>query len=307
MAVLSGASQAAEKPTMNFVGSFAGSSEEAKRPDSSLLAKIRQALAADAVIEPAGVQSSTRALSPDPDSPDIMAAEEPFDVPGSLVPDVHDPFEPVNRAIFGFNEIVDVLVLRPVSHAYRTVVPQPLRLGVANALHNFASPVIIANDLLQGEPERAKTTFVRFLVNSTAGFGGMVDAAATAGLPRHTSDFGQTLAVWGARPGAYIVLPLLGPSNVRDTVGLAVDAALHPAGWLMSDLSFVEQSTPIMAYTVSAHETYLDEIQALREISPDFYATLRDIYAQVRAADIETGAFTVGDIQLDTLPPIPSE
>jgi phospholipid-binding lipoprotein MlaA len=307
MSVLSGASQAADKPTMNFVGSFAGSSEEAKRPGSSLLAKIREAFAADAVIEPAGVQSSTRALSPDPDSPDLMAAEEPFDVPGSLVPDVHDPFEPVNRVIFGFNEIVDFLVLRPVSHAYRTVVPQPLRLGVANALHNFASPVIFANDLLQGEPERAKTTFVRFLVNSTAGFGGMVDAASVAGLPRHTSDFGQTLALWGARPGVYMVLPLLGPSNARDTLGLVVDAGLHPAGWLMADLSFVEQSTPIMAYTVSAHENYLDELQALREISPDFYATMRDIYAQVRAADIETGAFTPGDIQLDTLPPIPSE
>jgi hypothetical protein len=205
MSVLSGASQAADKPTMNFVGSFAGSSEEAKRPGSSLLAKIRQAFAADAVIEPAGVQSSTRALSPAPVSPDpvsqdLMAAEEPFDVPGSLVPDVHDPFEPVNRVIFGFNEILDFLVLRPVSHAYRTVVPQPLRLGVGNALHNFASPVIIANDLLQGEPERAKTTFVRFLVNSTAGFGGMVDAASAAGLPRHTSDFGQTLAVWGRDP-----------------------------------------------------------------------------------------------------------
>jgi phospholipid-binding lipoprotein MlaA len=307
LSVLSGASQAADKPTMNFVGSFAGSSEETKRPGSSLLAKIRQAFAADAIIEPAGVQSSTRALSPDPVSPapvslGLMAEEEPFDVPGSLVPEVHDPFEPVNRVIFGFNEILDFAVLRPVSRAYRTVVPQPLRLGIGNALYNFASPVIFANDLLQGEPERAKTTFVRFLVNSTAGFGGLVDAASAAGLPRHSEDFGRTLAVWGARPGAYIVLPVLGPSTVRDTVGIVVDSALHPATWLMWDLSFVEASSPVMAYVVSSHETYLDELDALRRTSPDFYATMRDIYTQRRAVPTTEGDLETYDF--DTLAPI---
>ena len=92
--------------------------------------------------------------------------------------DPRDPFEPVNRVIFGFNEVVDLIILRPVSHVYRTIVPQPLRTGVAHALHNFATPIIFANDVLQGRPDRAKTTAIRFLVNSTAGFGGVVDAAA---------------------------------------------------------------------------------------------------------------------------------
>jgi phospholipid-binding lipoprotein MlaA len=325
LSVLSGTAMADQaavapgQPTMNFVGSLAAASEDTTRPRSSLTEMIRQAHAADAsaetIIEPAAVGTTSRALAHDP-----AEAEEPFDVPESLVADVNDPFEPVNRVIFGFNEIVDFLVLRPVSHAYRTVVPQPLRSGVSNALHNFATPIIFANDVLQGRPERAKTTAIRFLVNSTAGFGGLVDAAAAGGLPRHSEDFGQTLAVWGARPGAYVVLPVLGPSNVRDTVGLAVDTALHPATWLMWDLSFVERSSPIMAYTVSTHEAYLDEAQALRTTSPDFYATVRDIYAQRRAADIANGGFDGGldgdsfgadgglsDEAFDALPPIPTE
>jgi phospholipid-binding lipoprotein MlaA len=332
--LLSGAAMAgraqspADAPTVNFTGAQGASSEAAARPRSSFLSKFREARAAGreiqgagTVIEPASFGATSRALTADPEVP----AELPDAVPESLVTDVNDPFEPVNRVIFGFNEVVDLVVLRPISHVYRTVVPQPLRTGVANALHNFATPVIFANDVLQGRPERAKTTAIRFLVNSTAGFGGIVDAAAAAGLPSHSEDFGQTLAVWGARPGAYVVLPLLGPSTVRDTVGLAVDTVTHPATWLMWDLDFIERSSPILAYTISTHEAYLDEAQALRSTSPDFYATVRDIYAQRRAADIANGDFAAGgfddegfasegaeeggmsDASFESLPPIPTE
>ena len=320
-ALADGKAVATGEPTTNFVGSFATASEEAKRPRSSLLARIRQARAdatAGTIIEPAAVGTTSRALAHDPEVP--VELDDSYDVPGSLVADVNDPFEPVNRVIFGFNEVVDLLILRPVSHAYRAVVPQPLRTGVSNALHNFATPIIFANDILQGKPERAKTTAIRFLVNSTAGFGGLVDAAAAAGLPSHSEDFGQTLAVWGARPGAYIVLPVLGPSTVRDTVGMVADTALHPATWLMWDLAFIERSSPVLAYTVSTHEAYLDEAQALRSTSPDSYATVRDIYAQRRAADISNGDFAVGgfddegfgddglgDDAFESLPPIPTE
>jgi phospholipid-binding lipoprotein MlaA len=309
---------------MNFVGEFAAASDDVKRPRSSLIGRIRQARAdaTSAVIEPAAVTTTTRALSHEPAVPAPLEDE----VPGSLVADVNDPFEPVNRVIFGFNEVVDLIILRPVSHVYRTIVPQPLRTGVANALHNFATPIIFANDVLQGRPDRAKTTAIRFLVNSTAGFGGFVDAAAAAGLPSHSEDFGQTLAVWGARPGAYIMLPVFGPSTVRDTVGLAVDTGLHPATWLMWDLDMIERSSPVLAYTVSGHEAYLDEAQALRSTSPDFYATVRDIYAQRRAADIANSDFGAGgfdeqgftsagtpgeegaaDSSFESLEPIPTE
>lgn len=284
----------ADQPHVNYIAALEPELGE-RRPKSSLRSRILAARAARAVIEPAARPIAARALS---------AAEETDDeiVPEPIVPEVDDPLEPINRIVFGINEVIDFVVLRPVSLVYRTVVPQPLRTGVSNALHNWASPVIFANDLLQGEPERAKTTLVRFLVNSSAGFGGMVDAAATAGLPRHSEDFGQTLAVWGVGSGPYLVLPLLGPSNVRDAVGLAADAATHPATWLMWDLPIWERATPVMAYTVSGHEALMDEADTLRRTSPDFYASVRDIYSQKRATEIANGS-----AGFDELPPIPTD
>lgn len=312
MSVLSGAAMADPPPVasdtavVNYIHSH-HASEDGKRPHSSLLGWFSKDDAADAATETASGAttttvrvsavgtSSSRALSHDLGDPDV---------PVSLVAEVYDPLEPVNRLIFGFNEILDFAIMRPVSHVYRLVVPQPLRLGVANALHNFASPVIFANDLLQGKPDQAKTTFVRFLVNSTAGFGGLVDAAEAGGLPRHSEDFGRTLAVWGAGHGPYLVLPVFGPSTARDTVGIAVDTVLHPATWLMWDLSFAERSSPVLAYTVSGHEAFMDEAEALRSTSPDFYATVRDIYVQRRDAAMAGG---LDDLDLDTLPSIPTE
>lgn len=287
-------SVAAEKPHVNYIAALEPTLD-GRRPKSSLRSRLLAARAARTIVEPAAAPVAARALS---------AAEETVDedVPEPLAPEVHDPLEPVNRIVFGLNEVVDFVVLRPVSLVYRTVVPPPLRTGVSNALHNWASPVIFANDLLQGEPDRAKTTLVRFLVNSTAGFGGMVDAAATAGLPRHSEDFGQTLAVWGVGSGPYLVLPLLGPSNARDAVGLAADAATHPATWLMWDLPIWERATPVMAYTVSGHEALMDEADTLRRTSPDFYASVRDIYAQKRATEIANGS-----AEFDDLPPIPTD
>lgn len=279
----------------NFAAS-SESGETVRRPKRSLAQLIRRARAERAVIEPAALRAQARALSP------AAANVESLDVPEPLVPEVRDPLEPVNRLVFAINEVVDRVVLTPVSTVYRTIVPEPLRVGVENALYNFAAPVIFANDLLQGRPDRARTTFIRFMVNSTAGVGGLVDAAEAAGLPRHTEDFGQTLAVWGAKPGPYIVLPILGPSNFRDGVGLVADTFMHPATWLMWDLSFVERTSPVMAYTVSSHEALMDEAIALRRSSPDFYATVRDIYAQKRASDIANGQAII-----EPLPPVPSE
>lgn len=301
------------KPVMNFVATTEHP-EARQRPASSLWAKLQQAEPAQQTIEPTAATPSRRALAHD-----VAPEEELADIPDPLAPDVYDPLEPVNRLVFGINEIVDFVVLRPVSLAYRTLVPQHLRTGVNNALHNWSTPVVLANDLLQGRPDKAKKTFVRFLVNSTAGFGGIVDAAAAAGMPRHSEDFGQTLAVWGLESGPYVVLPLLGPSNFRDTIGLAVDTVTHPATWLMWDLQMHERTAPVMAWTVSTHEGYLDEFDALRSTSPDFYATIRGVYAQRRATEIADGSLLLepvdgsqggGDIDsidLESLPPIPTE
>ena len=123
----------------------------------------------------------------------------------------NDPLELLNRAIFDFNERVQILLLRPAGTVYRGVLPQPVRDSVSNALDNLRSPIVLANDILQGEPERAWQTTQRLVINSTLGIGGLIDAAKKMGIPKHSEDFGQTLAIWGVGEGFYLVLPIFGP------------------------------------------------------------------------------------------------
>ncbi len=241
------------------------------------------------------IKSTQKNLSGDITDAEILAQNEAA---------ANDPLEPLNRLVFSFNEVLDFIVFTPVSKTYRTVVPTPVRHGVSNVISNAKAPVTFANDLLQGEPERAKTTFIRFLINSTAGFGGFVDAAEAGGLPKHTEDFGQTLAVWGIGSGPYVVLPVLGPSSPRHIVGRVADTAATPTTWLMSDLSMFERSTPTIAELVTGHEGLLDDITKLRETSPDFYASVRDIYRQSRKSSIANGDISVDD---EPLPEIPDE
>ena len=142
--------------------------------------------------------------------------------------EVSDPIEPVNRAIFSFNMFLDRYLLEPVARAYRFVTPEAARRSVANFLANLRSPVIFANDALQGERERAGITLGRFMINTTLGVAGLFDPATSFGYPRHDEDFGQTLGVWGVASGPYLMLPLLGPSNGRDTVGKVGDYFINP-------------------------------------------------------------------------------
>lgn len=216
--------------------------------------------------------------------------------------EANDPFEPVNRLIFGLNEVLDQAILSPVARTYRFIVPSPVRTGVSNAVANAKAPVTFANDLLQGKPDRAKTTFMRFLINSTVGLGGFVDAAEAGGLEKHTEDFGQTLAVWGVGAGPYLVVPVFGPSSPRHIVGRAVDTAATPTTWILADLSLLERSTPTIAELVSGREALLDDVTALRESSPDFYASVRDIYRQSRK-----NAIFDGDLEVDPIPDLPIE
>ena len=256
---------------------------------------IKQASAKPAVKIKKAAKNNRAALKADITDTEILAQNEASD---------NDPFEPMNRLVFGFNEILDFIVFTPVSKTYRTIVPTPVREGVTNVIANAKAPVTFANDILQGEPERAKTTFVRFLINSTAGFGGFVDAAEAGGLPKHTEDFGQTLAVWGIGSGPYVVLPVLGPSSPRHIVGRVADTAMTPSTWLMADLSWFERSTPTIADLVTGHEAIADDIKTLRETSPDFYASVRNIYRQSRKSAIANG-----DVNIDgePLPEIPDE
>ncbi|NTU76555.1 MAG: VacJ family lipoprotein, partial [Alphaproteobacteria bacterium] len=156
---------------------------------------------------------------------------------------VNDPFETVNRTIFDVNDFLDRLLIRPLAELYRATVPPPLRDRLAGIMKNMSEPVVFANNLLQAEVTKAGTTLGRFLTNTTLGAGGMFEVANEFGLPRQTGDFGQTLYVWGFEPGPYLVLPLFGPSNIRDAIGLGVDGARYATAALSCLLAALAAAT----------------------------------------------------------------
>jgi phospholipid-binding lipoprotein MlaA len=147
-------------------------------------------------------------------------------------PQVPDPGEQANRNVHEFNKGFDTYLFRPASQVYGTVLPGPVRQGVANVSEAFEAPVDVVNSILQGKPDEAAQNTLRFAVNMTMGIAGLFDAATALGMPKPETDFGETLHVWGAPEGNYVELPVFGPSTERDTVGRVVDAALNPLQWL---------------------------------------------------------------------------
>ena len=204
---------------------------------------------------------------------------------------LNDPIEPTNRAIFEFNLGLDKVVIKPVTGAYRAIAPQPVRDGVHNFLQNLRSPIIFANDVLQGSPGRAGTTLARAIINSTLGVLGFGDPAAALGFEQHDEDFGQTLAVWGVGEGPYVMLPLFGPSNPRDVVGKVVDFFLDPINWWASN---TEQDwipiTRAVVTGIDARDQLWDVLDDLERTSIDFYAAIRSLYRQRRGDEIRNGA-----------------
>ncbi len=217
--------------------------------------------------------------------------------------ELNDPLEPMNRVIFQFNEVADKVVLRPLAIGYRAIVPRGVRSGIRNFLNNLEAPVVLLNDLLQGEGLRARDTVGRFMTNTILGLGGVIDVARDAGIPYHDEDFGQTLAVWGAGPGPYLVLPLYGPSNVRDGIGDGVDALIDPVALYIREEYGLEGSA--VRYTVDTVDwraANLEIIDDLRRSSIDFYAATRSAYRQQRSNEIRNGRAAQGDP--DALPPM---
>src|SRR5215469_391463 len=155
----------------------------------------------------------------------------------------NDPLEPLNRKIFAFNQVVDHALFRPVAKTYVTVVPDDARHAVHNVLDNMKEPTLFFNNVLQGEFKRAEITLGRFLVNSTVGFGGLVDVMTLSGVERQPADFGQTLYTWGVPSGPYLMLPILGPSNPRDAIGGGVDSYADPATILAKSEDITELLT----------------------------------------------------------------
>jgi phospholipid-binding lipoprotein MlaA len=185
---------------------------------------------------------------------------------------------------------LDTLVFQPVAATYRFVLPIEVRDSVRNAVRNLRAPLILINDVLQGEMKRAETTLVRFLVNSTLGVLGLFDVAADMGYPYHDEDFGQTLGAHGMGEGFYLVLPVLGPSNPRDGIGILVDFYLDPLTYA-AEAADIEDF--LLARTVAEgidkRARNLDTIEDLKRDSIDFYARVRSLYRQSRTNDINNG------------------
>ncbi|MCR0984818.1 MlaA family lipoprotein [Roseomonas populi] len=207
-----------------------------------------------------------------------------------------DPWEATNRDVLDANLAVDGAVLKPVAQGYREVVPAPIRTGVRNVLDNIQEPRIFVNNVLQGRFLDAGHTTMRFFFNSTVGLGGIFDVATDFGIARRTGDFGQTLYSWGLEDGPFVMLPLAGPSNVRDTVGLVADSFTNPLTYLIPFEGNVARS---VVGGVDLREQNIENLDALQSGSLDFYARLRSVWQQRR--DVELGrSGDVGD-KLDVL------
>ena len=201
--------------------------------------------------------------------------------------EVQDPWEAMNRATFWFNLQMDRFLLRPAAIGYRFALPDPVQISIRNVLDNASSPVTFANDLFQGELKRSGVTFGRLIANSTVGVGGMFDVAAHIGLEKHKSDFGQTLALWGAGDGPYLMLPLLGPSNVRDGFGRAVDTFLDPLTYVyyIHDVEYIGAAQRALD-AIDFRARNLEHLDELQATSIDFYAAIRSAYQQSRRRHI---------------------
>jgi phospholipid-binding lipoprotein MlaA len=196
----------------------------------------------------------------------------------------HDPWEKTNRDIFTFDVWVEHNVGHPVDNVYRKVFPEPARKGIHNATTNLRSPVILANDVLQGDFGKAAKTLGRIVVNSTIGLGGLIDVAKDIGMPFHDNDFGVTLGKGGAAEGSYLVLPFIGPKPPRDLVGEAVDSFFDPLYWAR----FNNKDTWLLVRggvaTLDTVDDRRNEFDTIERTSLDFYATIRNLYRQNRAA-----------------------
>lgn len=194
--------------------------------------------------------------------------------------EAYDPLQPVNRVFYKFNDLGDRYLLRPAAAGYKRALPRQLRAGVHNFFSNLLYPVTIANAFLQGKFRQSGRDGARFLLNSTVGLGGLFDPASRVGLDENDEDFGQTLAVWGVGDGPYLVIPVLGPSTLRNAVGTAVDSPLTP---FLSGANGNQNVTlgAWVIYQVDNRSAFLDADQQIFE-AYDPYIFVRDAYLQHR-------------------------
>ena len=204
-----------------------------------------------------------------------------------------DPYEHWNRKVFAFNQKLDAKVLRPAALTWKRVVPSVIREGLRNALSNLGEPVVFFNDVLQGRADDASITLQRFIVNSTAGMAGVADVAKAYGRPHHDNGFGITLGRYGAGPGPYIYLPVIGPNDGRDLFGSGVDTLLNPRTWIGYSARTATGVADTVAGGLNLRADADADLQTLKASATDEYATLRSLYLQNRQAQIRGEAVDV--------------
>ena len=236
------------------------------------------------------------------DADQVSTNSEDFETT-TIEDEIYDPFEPVNRAIFSFNNAADRIVLEPIAKGYKKL-PSPIQSGINNFLSNLRTPLVVVNQLLQGQGENVIQSSGRFIINSTVGIFGLFDVGENIGLEEKKEDYGQTLATWGVGDGFYIVLPLFGPSNLRDTSGMVLTMLTDPINAYAANEGeawLVPMRTA--ANAVDQRSQIIDEVNALRDNSVDYYAAVRSSYYQNRKAAINN----VDDNELTPLPLISIE
>lgn len=197
-----------------------------------------------------------------------------------------DPLEDFNRSMFEFNKTLDDYIFEPVARSYQKSTPKSVQNGVNNFMGNLSDIGTLTNQLLQFKPFESATTFKRILLNTTVGIGGLFDIANNAGLKKTNEDFGQTMGVWGVKSGAYIILPILGPSSLRDATGLGIDVSYNVRP--TKELPSAGQNTVILLNTVNTKAKLLPTTDLLKK-SVEPYVALRSSYLQKRKYDVFDG------------------
>ncbi|HEY0285504.1 MAG TPA: VacJ family lipoprotein [Pseudomonas sp.] len=212
--------------------------------------------------------------------------------------EINDPIESFNRDVFGFNQVVDGYVLKPVARGYRHL-PDFIQSGVHNFVGNFGEPKVLINDVMQGNVRRSGNTIARFTFNTTLGLLGFIDVATRMGLPHHSADFGQTFGVWGLANGPILELPLLGTHNTRDTAGVLVGLIANPFGDNSDTVATVGTAQSVGGVVDKRAQALplTDKLQT----QPDYYRALRDRNAIKRAQLVDEGK--VGAV----VPPVSDE
>lgn len=216
------------------------------------------------------------------------AATPPADDPGAQADarEQNDPIEPANRVFYAINDGLDTYLLRPLAVGYRRV-PEAIRTPAHNLLSNLGTPAGFANEVLQAHPRKAGDLMMRFVINTTAGVGGLFDVAAKVGYPDHDTDFGLTLASWGVGAGPFLFLPVLGPTNPRDAGGFAGQFGLDPLTYATFAGSATLGGSRAGLSAIDTRERYIDQVDQIKRGALDPYATFRSLYRQHRADEVE--------------------